>query len=172
VSAPHLSYSLDPPRHPAAAALLIAAGVTMAMTVHPAGWAAVLAGVWNLRRRGAWYLADPWKTQINGYRLIIAEGFRFDLASIPRPLWLLIAPHELSVTAPLAHDFLYAHRGLPPGGSIDPVPGRRFTRRQVDRWFRLMMALEGVPRARRTVAWAAVRCFGWIPWLMTAPRIR
>ena len=166
MTAPHLTYSLDPPRHPVAALSVAGAGAVLVLVGLPAGWLVVAGGVWSLRRRGAWYLADPWTANVNGYQITIPEGFRFDLASIPRPLWLVVAPYELGVSAPLVHDYLYAYRGRPPAGDLDPSPSQPFSRRKVDRWFRLLMAVEQVPRARRTVAWAAVRLFGWVPWLL------
>ena len=46
------------------------------------------------------------KMYLNGEKLKIRKGFLFDLASIPRPLWTLIAPFELSIVAPLVHDFI------------------------------------------------------------------
>ena len=47
-----------------------------------------------------------------------------DLSSVPRAFWGLIAPFEVSIEAPLEHDFLYQHRGDPPAGTID-LPARR-----------------------------------------------
>jgi hypothetical protein len=77
---------------------------------------------------------------------VIPKGFRSDLASIPRCLWWLIAPFELSIQAPLLHDYLYK-RG-------------RLRRRVVDRVFLGLMESEGVPRWRRNAAYLAVRLFG------------
>lgn len=82
----------------------------------------------------------------------VAAGFRFDLASIPRPLWSLIAPFELSIAAPLVHDWIY--RGN----------DRRYTRAQADRIFRELMKREGISWWRREPAYAAVRAFGGKAW--------
>ena len=63
-----------------------------------------------------------------GDNLISAEGFRFDLASIPRVFWFLVSPFELSIAAPLLHDFLYAAKATRPmGPSTRPgsTPARR-----------------------------------------------
>lgn len=88
---------------------------------------------------------------IEGVR--IHQGFRFDLASIPRPLWPLIAPFELSIEAPLLHDYLYFHRGL-----------GQFTRGQADRMFLKVMKDEGIWAWRRWPAYVAVRLFGGFAW--------
>jgi hypothetical protein len=87
----------------------------------------------------------------------IPRGFVFDLASIPRLAWWLIAPFELSIAAPLIHDYLYRHGGVPPLGPT-------LSRRDADRLFRRMMEREGVPRWRRVLAYPAVRLFGWVSW--------
>lgn len=84
--------------------------------------------------------------------ITVAGGFRFDLASIPRALWPVIAPFELSIAAPLIHDWLY--RGN----------DRRYTRSQADRIFRELMQREGVSWWRREAAYVAVRAFGGKAW--------
>jgi hypothetical protein len=101
------------------------------------------------------YLDDP-------NRITVPNQFRFNLASVPRAFWWLIAPFELSIAAPLIHDFLYRHRGSPPAGAI--VPPRSYDRRQSDQLFRQLMALEGVPAWRRALAYRAVRWFGGAGW--------
>ncbi len=95
-------------------------------------------------------------------KLIVPTDYKFDLASIPRLVWWLIAPFELSILAPLLHDYLYEHKGRLPDGSIDPV--REYTRRDADFLFLQAMRHEGVGRWRRTLAYLAVRRFGWIYW--------
>ena len=55
-----------------------------------------------------------WKDGNNHHRLVIPEGFLFDGASIPRPLWSLLglAPHGVMDGPALAHDFVYHHKGV------------------------------------------------------------
>jgi hypothetical protein len=83
----------------------------------------------------------------------VPEGFVFDLASIPRALWWLISPFELSIVAPLIHDYLYLH-GAKQG----------YTRRQSDDLFLALMLGEGIAGWRRLAAWRAVRLFGGGSW--------
>lgn len=99
---------------------------------------------------GTWLLLEDWSGRINGWSGEIPAGFRYDLSSIPRLLWPLIGPHELSVVAPLIHDWLYRTQTV--------------TRRNADRVFRLTMRDQGVGPCRRKAAWLAVRVFGWAAW--------
>jgi hypothetical protein len=101
---------------------------------------------------------------IRGYALVVPEGFRSDLASIPRYLWPIIAPFELSEQAPLVHDWLYGHRGQIADRStgIDRIV--TFTRWQTDGTFRDIMKLEGVADWRRFAGYAGVRVGGHWRW--------
>ena len=97
-----------------------------------------------------------WNDWRGGNRFDIPAGYRFDLASVPKGLWWLIAPFELSTLAPLIHDYIYEHKGR--------FRGKHLTRREADRVFLRIMKHEGVGRTRRTLAYWAVRAFGWIYW--------
>jgi hypothetical protein len=110
---------------------------------------------------GGWVLLHDYSLLGPGWEMTIPAGFRFDLASIPRLVWWLIAPHELSLAAPLVHDFLYLARG----DSDGVVPAAKvFSRSETDRLFRDLMVSEGVPAWRKWAAWVAVRLFGWTGW--------
>ena len=111
-----------------------------------------------LTRARCWRLERPYTYAEDGLRITVPAGFHFDLASVPRPFWWLIAPFELSVAAPLLHDFLYRYAGRPPAGSVEPP--RSFSREEADRLFRRVMEREGVPGWRRAAAFWAVRAFG------------
>lgn len=111
---------------------------------------------------GPWRLERGYVVRDGRFRLRIPRGFEFDAASIPRVCWWLIGPVELSLAAPLAHDFLYRCGGCPEPGVA--LPARTWTRAEADRLFRVVMAAEGVPRWRRGLAYLAVRLFGWRAW--------
>lgn len=110
-----------------------------------------------------WYLEEEYSYQYDGNLIKVPKGFDFDLASIPRFLWWLIAPFELSISAPLLHDFIYVHRGDLPEASIIPV--RTYNRKQADVLFRQLMKQEGVPTWRMNAAYLAVRLFGKKAWI-------
>ena len=113
-------------------------------------------------RRGRWRLEHPYVYDDHGFRIIIQQGFEFDLASVPRTVWAVIAPFELSIVAPLIHDYLYVYGGnLPPGGV---TPYQTYTRRAADLLFLEIMRREGIVEWRCRTAYNAVRLFGSIPW--------
>jgi len=109
-----------------------------------------------------WLLEQAYAYRDGRTRIVVPAGFEFDLASVPRPLWVLIAPFELSIAAPLLHDFLYRYRGRPPAGSV--VPPREYSRAETDRLFERVMEQEGVPAWRRWLAYRSVRLLAWSDW--------
>lgn len=89
--------------------------------------------------------------------ILIPEGFVYDKSSVPRLLHSLISPTDLSDLAPLLHDWLYrtpAARACS-GGVLRPL-----RRKDADRIFHDVMALQGVSPIRLRLAYAAVRLFG------------
>lgn len=111
---------------------------------------------------GRWRLEQPYDYRDGDTVISIPAGFEFDLSSVPRLFWFLIAPFELSIAAPLLHDFLYRFGERPPPGSV--TPPRAYTRAEADRMFREIMRAEGVSAWRRVLAYAAVRLFGRSAW--------
>lgn len=110
-------------------------------------------------RLGKWVVDDgfTYLDAARGITIDVPPGFVCDLASIPRALWWLIAPMELSQCAPVLHDLLYKQ-----GGRLD---GRHaYTRAAADQLFREVMTEEGVPGWRRKAAYRAVRLFGGRAW--------
>jgi len=107
---------------------------------------------------------------LNGEKLKIQEGFLFDLASIPRPLWTLIAPFELSIIAPLVHDFLYVNKGQLfiknniISDECDECKPFQITREQADSIFLSHMRDENIGKIKSHLAFQAVNLFGWIYW--------
>lgn len=110
---------------------------------------------WELKRR--WDYLD----ERHGCAVTVPEGFRFDLASVPRLLWVRVAPYELSLAAPLIHDFLYRNGGRVMGLGF---MRRHYTRREADAVFYDLMESEGVGSFRRRAAYTAVRLFGGGAW--------
>lgn len=111
---------------------------------------------------GRWRLERAYTYHDGATAITVPAGFEFDLSSVPRLFWPLIAPFDLSIVAPLLHDFLYRHGGDPAAGSIEPP--RTYERAEVDRMFRTIMEAEGVPAWRRVLAYLAVRAFGGSAW--------
>ena len=118
--------------------------------------------------RRTWRLeqAYAYRDEAGGRTISVPAGFLFDLSSVPRVLWGLIAPFELSIVAPLVHDFLYSYQGSLPAGSV--TPPHAYSRAEADRLFRTTMEQEGVTAWRRQAAYASVRAFGGAGWGRTA----
>lgn len=118
-------------------------------------------------KRRVWILEEEYVLKTNDYHFQIPMGFQFDLASIPRSLWWLIAPFELSIAAPLIHDYLYATGGCPEQGLKDAydkdVQGG-LTRRQIDDVFFEIMRREHVWWWRRHISYWGVRIAGELFW--------
>jgi len=131
-------------------------GVTIARSALPAPIVSydVTSRKWRLEAAYG-YFDDP-------NQITVPNQFTFDLASVPRPFWWLIAPFELSIAAPLIHDFLYCFQGSPSGDAI--VPPRTYSRKEADVLFRKIMIQEGVPAWRRAAVYHAVRWFGEGAW--------
>lgn len=110
-----------------------------------------------------WRLADDERiyTARPGVAVKIPADTTTDLGSVPRPLWLVIAPHELSTTAVVLHDWLYRHGGQP--DRVSPE-GTTWTRKQADRELIYHAIAGGVPVWRAVVAYYAVRVWGWLGW--------
>ena len=94
------------------------------------------------------------------YRLVVPEGFEHDFASVPRPLWALVAPIDLGI-ASIFHDWLYVRAGRVgtlrwAGAGWEPV-ATPWTREDADRLFGRLMREQGVARWRRRAAYLAVR---------------
>lgn len=122
--------------------------------------------VWYDERAGEWVLAKDWRVRSRGYELLVPGGFRCDLSSIPRVLRNLVNTFELSIEAPLVHDWLYRH------GSIT-VLGREFssgaaeiefTRKETDKFFLDIMEQMGVSWIKRKTAYHLIRAFGGGAW--------
>ena len=112
--------------------------------------------------RRTWLLLSDYSYVYEGHTLTAKAGYAFDLSSIPRPVWWLIAPNELSIVAPLFHDLIYEYQGALPAECVSPY--RTYTRRETDDLFYYLMEDEGVAWWRRNAAYSAVRAAGGIYW--------
>ncbi len=128
--------------------------------------------IWTLEEKYS-YKDDMKKSTI-----LLDKGFKFDLSSIPRLFWIIIGTHELSLEAPLVHDFMYMSRGGTRGylhqkpilGSIK-TEGVYYSRKEVDDLFLLMMQQAGVSRWRRLLGYIGVKFFGGWYWNSSEKKI-
>lgn len=99
-----------------------------------------------------WVVTAPLQwDEPDGQKIIVPEGFRTDLASIPRLFRNLpfLDPDGVSRRPAVLHDYLYS---------------QQVARASAD--YKLFKALreEGASYATAWTFWAAVRCFGWHPY--------
>ncbi len=70
----------------------------------------LLVWIYDVRKRE---LAANWEYKLSsGDRIILPKGFRFDGASIPRPLWAFLNPSGLLLVPGLIHDYGYRYKQL------------------------------------------------------------
>ena len=151
----------QPPALPAQAALDVG-GIGAFRVARAAGTLPGVPITYDVRRR-TWLLLEDYSYVYQGHALTAKAGYAFDLSTIPRALWWLIAPNELSIVAPLFHDLLYEYRGrLPSDTYVSPY--RTYTRLEADDLFLHLLELEGVPWWRRVAAYSAIRAVGGVYW--------
>lgn len=100
-------------------------------------------------------------------RILIPKGFKCDHASIPRPLWAIICPHDLSDEAPVTHDYLYAHAGMTTPyylGENHSSGAKVFSKEEADKIFDRIMRREKVQTWKRRAAYIAVNYLGESTW--------
>ena len=91
-------------------------------------------------------------SQLHAYP-VGAAGIQVRLSSVPRFIWPVLAPFELSIAAPLCHDCLYSCNGeSPPSNSA-----QNFTRLETDTLFYNLMITEGVVACRAGAACRTAR---------------
>jgi hypothetical protein len=130
---------------------------------------------WNQLSK-IWILEEDVSVVVNSNELSkvvgikIPKGFQFDLSTIPRFLWSIIAPFELSIIAPLVHDFIYVNKGnLTINESNIVIKSNvedsfNMSRLEADSIFLDHMKLEGIGFIKRWFAYLGVRIFGGIFW--------
>ena len=75
-------------------------------------WFFMRALVWIYEVR-KWELVENWEYKLSDdTRIIVEKGFRFDGASIPRPLWAILSPIGLLLIPALIHDYAYRFQQL------------------------------------------------------------
>jgi Protein of unknown function (DUF1353) len=102
--------------------------------------------------KNKWRVVDNLQVSVRGHDILIQEGFRTDLASIPRILWWVLPPFGDYNEAAVVHDFLY--RKLHKKSEI--------TRKEADLIFLVLMERANVHKIIRYTFYVSVRTFGWI----------
>ena len=90
-------------------------------------------------------------------RFVIPDGFLTDGASVPRPVWALLANSDPDLLYPaFAHDYLYTVRG--------DLLARALTRQQCDAVLAEQMKAVGASRWKIAAVYRALRIAGGPAW--------
>jgi hypothetical protein len=80
----------------------------------------------------------------------IPKGYITNGSSVPRIFWFVLSPFTEGFRAAIVHDYRYSHNGI--------------TRYQADKEFFHNLNKCEVNIIRRSIAFVAVRLFGWLAW--------
>lgn len=97
-----------------------------------------------------WRLCLPLTYVGDEYKQTVSDGFRTDLASIPRGFRWITSSDAESARAAIYHDWLYWIGGV--------------TRKEADRRFAEQLKRGGVSRHVRMLLWLGVRIGCWPAW--------
>lgn len=98
---------------------------------------------------------DALLVAVDGELINIPPGFKTDLASIPKPFWIIISPSRSDLLeASIVHDYLYIHPGLRSRIEIDSIYYQLLLNSNVDDLtaaiFYFLIRLFGLPHFRTT----------------------
>ena len=115
-----------------------------------------------------WVLVRDWPIVLrDGTRIVIPEGFRLDLASVPRVFWSLLVPTGLLMVQGIIHDYGYRYGQLPQDNGIGEIVRYCPPGAGKDYWDQLFREIgediNGMP-ALDAVAWAMVKVGGQSAW--------
>lgn len=115
-----------------------------------------------------WSIQAPFRYCIgredSGRYVEVPEGFKTDLASVPRAMQWIIPKLGKYNHAAVVHDYLYRHQVYwikTAGRSRMTVTA---TRKKADDIFKEAMKVCGVGKWRRNLIYAGVRAGGWVGW--------
>lgn len=112
-----------------------------------------------------WILSEEYNLIWSGVNFTldikIPAEYEFDMASVPRIFWSFMSHTDLSIEAPLVHDWIYCHSGAIPDFNFSNQI--RLSRSMADNIFLEMMEEAGVVKWRRRLAYWTVRLFGKYP---------
>ena len=94
-----------------------------------------------------WELTEDFIQNTSIGQIKVPKGFKTDLASIPRFLWILLPPFGRYSQAAVIHDYLYE--------------SKLYTREEADKIFRELMLRYGTYKWKAKIMYHAVRVFGF-----------
>jgi len=91
-------------------------------------------------------LIESFTQIINKKRITVPKGYKTDLASVPRLLWVIIPPFGRYSQAAVIHDYLYANSG--------------YSKKECDLIFYKLMIKYGTYKWKAKLMYLAVSLFG------------
>lgn len=111
------------------------------------------AYVYSDRSSKFWRLVKDVEVELSdGTRIVIPQGFFYDMASVPKIFWSIARPFNDGLLATLIHDYLYVHRQ--PGWGL----------KKVDREYLIWMNATNKNKLDNYVRYYIVRALGWLVW--------
>jgi hypothetical protein len=96
-----------------------------------------------------WQIQNDLYFKVDNVAHKIPEGFKTDLASVPRLLWPLFSPVQYEIILPSTiHDFFYKNNF-------------GYTRKEIDSIFYWALIDNGISKFKAYVFFVGVRMFGW-----------
>lgn len=135
-------------------------------------WWKALHVWWSTQRH--WDLVeDYWITLSDGTVVLIPKGFRFNGATVPRPLRWFISPTGVFLIPSLLHDFAYTYnyqlhaQSLGDWASVEAFPAKDSAKDYRDLWdvqfYQTSVQVSGMAWLAGTV-YATLRAFGGKAW--------
>lgn len=103
-----------------------------------------------------WKVLKNYSITINGWWILIPQGFQTDLASIPKVLRSLISKDGRHIIAAVIHDLLYRLKAKRPF---------KMSRKFADAVFKNVMQQTYVNAFIYNTMWLGVRSGGWASWV-------
>ena len=107
-----------------------------------------------------WQLTENFRFKIGTNEYVIAKGFIFDGASVPKFLAMWLSPVGVLLMGGLVHDYMYKFEGL----RRKNTDFEYVTQKQADKIFRdICIAVNGFKLLNYLAYWA-LRVAGWYAW--------
>lgn len=103
----------------------------------------------------------------NGKIITIPYGFKWDLSSVPKIFWSILAPDGDFAIASLIHDYLYIHRGS--------ILGLKESDKEMLLWSKAVNITKNpisLKRIDNYVRYYGVRLVGWFVWYEYGKKIK
>jgi len=119
---------------------------------------------WTVEEDFIWYFGEKY----SGRFIIVPKGFVTDLASVPKPLRLIVS-HTTAPASSVVHDYNYRYPSIynfvgRDGNGDATHTLESLTRKQIDQNYRDMLIVLDTPKWKANTMYYGVRAGGWRPY--------